>query len=215
MARKPRVIQTEFPYHLICRTNNRTFRFKQRQITRIVFKTLTEGAEKYNVLVHHVVLMSNHYHIIATATEKNIHRFMQYVNSRIAVRYNRTVDRTGHLWGERYKSCIIATDDHYLAAVRYIYRNPLRAKMVENLEDFTESSLQFYAFGKKVDMLLTDDHLVLNMGKDKEMVAWYFQNLVLDEGAPFPQDHYMKAALRRMFYGPADFVQHMADTYLT
>jgi len=45
-------------------------------------------------------------------------------------------------------------------------------------------------------MLLTDDHLVLNMGKDKDMVNWYFRNLVLGEFAPFPQDHYMKAALR-------------------
>ncbi len=34
----------------------------------------------------------------------------QYVNSRIAERYNRTVNRTGHLWGGRYKSCIMHTN---------------------------------------------------------------------------------------------------------
>lgn len=214
MARKPRIIQTEYPYHLVCRTNNRTFRFRRKQITRIVFTTLSEGAEKYNVLLHHVVLMANHYHIVATATETNIHRFMQYVNSRIAVRYNRTVGRTGHLWGDRYRSCIIATDDHYLAVVRYIYRNPSRADVVKDLADFAPSSLQFYAFGKKVDLLLTDDHLVLNLGRDRKRVAAYFQILVLDENAPFPPDSHIQAALRRMFYGPADFVQHMADTHL-
>jgi len=50
--------------------------FNKKQTTRIVFKAVTEGIEKYNVLVHHIVLISNHYHIIATATEKNLHRFM-------------------------------------------------------------------------------------------------------------------------------------------
>ena len=125
MGRPLRVIQTQYPYHLVCRTNNRTFRFNQRQATRIAFKAITQAAEKYKVRVHHALLMTNHYHVIATATEENIHRFMQYVNSRIAFRYNRTVGRTGHLWGDRYKSCIIDTDNYYLACVRYIYRNPL------------------------------------------------------------------------------------------
>ena len=36
--------------------------FNQRQITRIVFQALKETHEKYNFLVHHVILMSNHYH---------------------------------------------------------------------------------------------------------------------------------------------------------
>lgn len=95
MGRPLRVIQNIYPYHLICRTNNRTFRFNQRQITRIFFRALTETIEKYNLLVHHVVLMSNHYHIMATATEENLHRAMQYLNSRVAVRYNKLVRRSG------------------------------------------------------------------------------------------------------------------------
>lgn len=76
MGRPLRVIQTELPYHLVCRTNNQTFRFDKRQITRIFFNALRETHEKYNLLIHHVVLMSNHYHIIATATEENLHRAM-------------------------------------------------------------------------------------------------------------------------------------------
>lgn len=53
------------------------------------------------------------------------------------------------------------------------------------------------------------------MGKDRKMVSWYLKTLVLDDGAPFPSDSYMKAALSRMFYGPDDFVKQMTDTYLT
>ncbi|MDT8367187.1 MAG: transposase [bacterium] len=212
MGRPLRVIQNIYPYHLVCRTNNRTFRFNQRQATRIVFKALTQGSEKYEVLVHHVILVSNHYHIIATATKENLHRFMQYINSRIAIRYNKHVGRSGHLWGDRYGSCIIDTDEYYLACVRYIYRNPLRAGMVEDLEEFTDSSFQFYAFGKKMDVFLAGDHLVMRWGKSKKRVREYFKILVLDEGAGFT-DEEVKIGLRRMFFGSADFMQHMVNTH--
>ena len=209
MARPLRVLQTEYPYHLVCRTNNRTFRFDQRQVTRVVFKALTEAIERYQLRVHHVVLMSNHYHIVATATEENLHRAMQYFNSRVAVRFNRTVGRTGHLWGDRYKSCIIDTDDYYLACVRYIYQNPLRANMVQDLEHFPDSSFSFWAFGKKMDVELAGDHLVLLWGKKHPE---YVRILVQEKGKVF-SDEQVKRGLRKMFFGSKDFVQRMQDAY--
>jgi putative transposase len=211
MGRPLRIIQTELPYHLICRTNNRSFRFNQRQVIRIVFKALNETITKYHLLLHHVVLMSNHYHIIATTTEENLNRAMQYLNSRIAVRYNRSVGRTGHLWGDRYKSCIINTDEHYLACVQYIYKNPIRAKMVSDLEQFPNSSLQVWAFGKKLDVLLTKDHLILKLGKHHKTQK-YFQTLVLDEYDSI-DDQEVKKGLKRLFFGSADFIQQMHQTY--
>ncbi len=212
MGRPLRVIQNIYPYHLVCRTNNRTFRFEKREITRIVFKALKQTHEKYNLLIHHVVLMSNHYHIVATATEENLHRAMQYFNSRVAVRYNKHVGRSGHLWGDRYRSCIVDTDEHYMACVRYIYRNPKRAGMVDDLEEFPDSSFQYWAFGKKIDVILVDDHLVMRWGKIKNRVSQYFQILVMSEGAMFTDDQ-VKKGLRRMFFGSADFMQRMHDTY--
>ena len=212
MGRPLRVIQTELPYHLVCRTNNRTFRFDQRQITRIVFKALKEPHEKYNFLVHHVVLMSNHYHIIATATEENLHRAMQYFNSRVAVRFNKHSGRSGHLWGDRYKSCIINTDEYYMACVRYIYRNPIRAGVVTDVEEYSDSSFNFWAFGKKMDVFLVEDHLVLRWGKSKKRIRQYFQILVLSEGHCIC-DREFKKGLRRMFFGSADFMQQMHDAH--
>jgi putative transposase len=149
MGRPLRIIQTQLPYHLVCRTNNRSFRFHQRQAIRIIFQALKETMEKYSLSVHHFVLMTNHYHIIATATQENLHRAMQYLNSRIAVRYNKSVRRSGHLWGDRYASCIIDTDQYYMACVRYIYRNPKRANMVKDLAEFPDSSFTIHMTSKR------------------------------------------------------------------
>ena len=212
MGRPLRVIQTELPYHLVCRTNNRTFRFDKRHITRIFFKALKETHEKYNFLIHHVVLMANHYHILATATEENLHRAMQYLNSRVAYRFNKHTGRSGHLWGDRYKSCIIDTDEYYLACVRYIYRNPIRAGIVTDIGEYSDSSFHFWAFGKKMDVFLVKDHLVMSWGKSKKRVREYFQVLVLSEGI-WISDKEVKKGLRRMFFGSADFMQRMHDTY--
>jgi len=203
------VIQNVYPYHLTCRTNNRSFRFNQRQVTRIFFKALKEAIEKYHLLVHHVVLMSNHYHLIATTTEENLHRAMQYLNSRVAFRYNRTVGRTGHLWGDRYGSCVIDTDEHYAACVRYAYRNPLRAGMVEDLEEFEDSSFQYYAFGRKIDVFLTDDHLVMRYGRKGTALHRNFRMLVLDETEPVMSDEQMRRSLRKPFFGSSGFIEQM------
>jgi len=137
---------------------------------------------------------------------------MQYLNSRIAVRYNKHVGRSGHLWGDRYGSCIIDTDEYYLACVRYIYRNPKRAGIVEDLEEFSYSSFQFYAFGREIDVILADDHLVLRWAKRKNQVSKFFRILVLNEEI-WISDMEVKKGLRRMFFGSADFKQRMYNIH--
>ena len=137
---------------------------------------------------------------------------MQYLNSRIAVRYNKHVGRSGHLWGDRYGSCIIDTDEYYLACVRYIYRNPKRAGIVEDLEEFSYSSFQFYAFGREIDVILVDDHLVLRWTKKKNQVSEFFRILVLNEEI-WISDMEVKKGLRRMFFGSAEFKQRMYNIH--
>jgi hypothetical protein len=84
--------------------------------------------------------------------------------------------------------------------------------MVEDLEEFPDSSFQFYAFGKKIDVVLVDDHLVLRLNGNKRKVGEYFRVLVLSDGMGI-SDEQVKKGLRRMFFGSADFMQHMHDTY--
>ena len=86
--------------------------------------------------------------------------------------------------------------------------------MVENLEDFEDSSLQFWAFGRRVNMALSEDHLVIQWGDDKEMMQNYFKILVLEEGVRIPSEKLTKVGLRKQFFGSADFIQQMTRTYL-
>lgn len=213
MARKPRILQTEFPYHVTVRTNNREFRFERKKTIKTFAQVLFEASRKYSVKIHHFVLMSNHPHLIVRATEPNLHRFMQYVNSNIARRLNRASGRTGHLWADRYRSTILSTDNHYLYCVRYIYRNPMRAKMVRKVEDFEDSTFPFYAFGKKVGLYLQGDHLAIRFGEDQEGLHRFFRTLVSDQPSGLPES-WVRDGLRRPFFGSSGFIQRMTETYL-
>ncbi len=51
-----------------------------------------------------------------------------------AARFNRRHRRHGHLFQNRYKSILCQEDAYLLALVRYIHLNPLRAKLVEDMD---------------------------------------------------------------------------------
>jgi hypothetical protein len=84
--------------------------------------------------------------------------------------------------------------------------------MVPDLAEFSDSSFNFWAFGKRMDMVLIEDHLILRWGKNKKRVREYFQILVLSEEI-WISDKEVKKGLRRMFFGSADFMQQMHDTH--
>jgi putative transposase len=63
----------------------------------------------------------------------NVSAFMQTVNMRFAVWYNRTHRRFGTLWAERFKSVLIEGAEHSLATVAaYIDLNAVRAGLVDD-----------------------------------------------------------------------------------
>src|SRR5262245_5993542 len=45
---------------------------------------LALAAERFDVLVHGIVVMSNHYHLVITLTKRNLPRFMHWLNRTVA-----------------------------------------------------------------------------------------------------------------------------------
>lgn len=57
-------------------------------------------------------------------------------------RYHRHYGSTGHVWQGRFKSFPIQHDDHLLAVLRYVLRNPVRAGFVEHTAQWPWLSVQ-------------------------------------------------------------------------
>jgi len=79
-------------------------------------------------------LLSNHAHILLRSGPEGLPRYMRRLLTGYAQAYNRRHKRYGHLFQNRYKSIICEEDVYFQKLVRYIHLNPLRAGLVQNLE---------------------------------------------------------------------------------
>jgi putative transposase len=58
--------------------------------------------------------------------------------------YNLKYERSGHLFQDRFKSEVVNDEKYLLAVVRYIHQNPLKAGIVNNINDYAWSSYSEY-----------------------------------------------------------------------
>lgn len=89
-------------------------------------------------------LLPNHFHLVLWPHEDgDLSRWMQWLLTSHVRRYHRHYDSSGHVWQGRFKAFPIQQDDHLLAVLRYVERNPVRAKSlpVRKAERWPWSSL--------------------------------------------------------------------------
>ena len=66
MARLPRLTLPGYPHHVIQRGNNRQAIFSSPADYQTLLDLLRINAEKFGVAIHAYVLMTNHFHLLAT-----------------------------------------------------------------------------------------------------------------------------------------------------
>ena len=105
---------------------------------------LREHLAESNASVHAWCLMTNHVHLLVEAESiETLSKLMQAVVSTYAWVFNRLHDRIGPLLQDRFWSCGIEDDAHFLATIRYIHLNPQAAGICP-AEKYRWSSYQSY-----------------------------------------------------------------------
>jgi REP-associated tyrosine transposase len=164
MARLPRLTISGYPHHIIQRGNNRQPIFAGSADYEALLAMLEENARQTGVAIHAYVLMSNHFHLLATPeTVEAIPRMMQSVGRRYVRYFNQRQGRTGTLWEGRYKSTLIQTERYLLACMVYIDLNPVRAGLVSDPAEYPWSSHGHYV-GRRHDRLITPHALYWALG---------------------------------------------------
>ena len=76
-------------------------------------------------------LMPNHFHLVLWPKhDGDLSKWMQWLTTSHVRRYHRHYDSSGHVWQGRFKSFPIQSDEHLLTVMRYVERNPIRAKAI-------------------------------------------------------------------------------------
>jgi putative transposase len=116
-------------HHVTQRGNNRQDVFFTDEDRRMYLDILEQTSRQFGLCVHGYCLMTNHIHIIAVpGHEESLALGIGRANLRYSMAINKLHGRSGHLWQDRFFSCAL-DDRHYLDAMRYVERNPVRAKM--------------------------------------------------------------------------------------
>jgi putative transposase len=206
MARLPRLTLAGYPHHVIQRGNNRQPIFASAADYKALLALLEESAKKFDVAVHAYVLMSNHFHLLATPqTAEGLPKMMQAVGRSYVRYFNDAQGRSGTLWEGRYKSSVIQSERYLLACMAYIDLNPLRAGLVAAPQDYPWSSHMHY-LGARLDRLVTPHALYWELGNTPFAREAAYAELVQSGVNPVQQAALTDATLRGWALGEADFV---------
>ena len=83
-------------------------------------------------------LIPNHVHLLLKTGSLPIATVMRRLLTGHAVFYNKRHRRSGHLFQNRYKSILCQEDVYLLELVRYIHLNPIRAKLVQDIQALSQ-----------------------------------------------------------------------------
>lgn len=206
MARLPRLTLPDYPHHVIQRGNNRQAIFVTTADYRMLLDLLQEQAKKWDVAVHAYVLMSNHFHVLATPrTADGLPKMMQAVGRSYVRYFNSAQKRTGTLWEGRYKSTLIQAERYLLACMAYIDLNPVRAGLVLQAQDYPWSSHGHY-LGLRTDRLITPHALYWELGNTPFAREAAYAELVQAGISPVQQSALTQATLSGWALGEPDFV---------
>jgi putative transposase len=142
MPRKRIYLSDDFPYHVTARVNNREpYPIEPGHAWKILTDELYLQALLLGCSVHAFVMMPNHFHLLISTREHGLARVMQNFMSSTTKLMNLESQRSGHLYGGHYHWSLIRDPLYYAHALKYVYRNPVKAQLCTRVEDYPNSTI--------------------------------------------------------------------------
>lgn len=166
MARLPRLVVPRLPHHVVQRGNRRMPVFFTDGDRLAYLNDIREACDRSGVEIWAYCLMGNHVHFVAIpVAEDSLARCFSEAHVHYTRRINKREGWQGHLWQGRFGSSVLS-ENHLLATVRYIERNPVRAGMVKEAWDYPWSSAAYHTGRVVQDRIVGGDDLLRELVKD-------------------------------------------------
>ncbi|MBI4358276.1 MAG: transposase [Candidatus Omnitrophica bacterium] len=164
MPRKARELMDGGIYHVFNRGNNKMDLFDEPHDYECFKTRLCHVLSTFGAHLFHYCLMTNHFHLLLQIEKApELGKIMHEVQLKYARYFKKRRSSVGHVFQEWFRSPRIPEESCYLQCGRYIERNPLKAKIVKQAEDYPYSSARYYVLGEKDD-LMTPNVYCMDLG---------------------------------------------------
>ncbi|MDX6542881.1 MAG: REP-associated tyrosine transposase, partial [Gaiellaceae bacterium] len=150
----PRILRTRLPdgyFHVTARGVDGTAIFRDDHDRVAYLGLFAETVERHGWSCHAFCLMGNHVHHVLDIAQPTLSAGIQYLHGEYAQRFNNRHERTGHLFGARFASWVIETEQQLQNTIAYVLNNPVRAGLVDDPDDYPWSAalaLSEHVFGR-------------------------------------------------------------------
>ncbi len=188
MVRPPRIEHAGGVFHVVVRGNERALVFRDDRDRERFLEILNEVADRYRWRVLAYCLMGNHFHLLVMTLQPTLARGMRQLNGVYAQWFNRRHRRVGHLFQGRYKAVSVQTDAHLRRAVRYLIRNPMRARLSSRPEAWRWTSHPA-TVGSTAEGIVAVDELLACFGDERGEALRRYRLMVESPEEPPPARH--------------------------
>ena len=168
------IYEDYFPFHVTTRIVSRNdFSLPKNQIWRIFARHLNALTDAKKIKVHAFVLMSNHYHLIASPSPR--FDFNKYIRTMECLVYLDICAQLGCVADDFEKPPLISkisTPTHYRRVLKYVYRNPVASGICKEVQDYKFSTLM----GSKIKTVFPYNIDSLINYKKQKILPWLNSN---------------------------------------
>jgi REP element-mobilizing transposase RayT len=211
MARKPRIEYDGAFYHVVTRGNRRETIFRDKKDFLKYLEKLSNYKKRYHFRLYSYVLMSNHIHLLIETRETPLSKIQQGINQSYTMYFNIRHKTVGHLFQGRYKAILCDRDAYLLSLVKYIHLNPVRARMVRELEEYKWSSHKYYVGKEKKNSIVDSDH-VLRMFSENRMTSRKLYSEFMGDGIAVKRENVYRTIDQRVL-GSEEFLDSVMEKY--
>jgi REP element-mobilizing transposase RayT len=137
--------------------------------------------------------MPNHWHGIFRSSGRGLSQFMQQLNQRYALRFDRRWRRTAHVFEARFGAVLQETEEQFLWTLRYLVRNPVEAGICASPFDARWTSFSATAGLVRAPTFLRASEILERFGRDPDEARRRYVEYVVAE--PRGQDTATSAEL--------------------
>lgn len=199
MPRQGRISIEGGIYHIIQRGIERREIYKDETDRKEFLRRLEKSLQDTGDQCYGWVLMPNHFHLIIRSGVKPVSNLMRGLLTGYALYFNRRYKRRGYLYQGRYKSILCQEEAYLLELVRYVHLNPLRSRLVKDLQELNQYPWSGHAviMGKNnISWQETEEVLAIFGQRKHEAMARYLE-FVKDGASMGKRDDLTGGGLRR------------------